>query len=235
MLGTRTFERPDGPGASTLMTPLMAFHRWTMSLAWRPQKSLMTRLLSAARRALRWQMSSSRAPACLSSSSCSWPCMAGQNPGDAPLSASVNRSAAVEWTPCRAAFGWYAAGAQAHRASNRRIAAWSRFPLSEGSPLIGSNSARDGYWRPSACQGVMRWVEVFEHLVNGRCSHGPVAVLLGRAQPARLGGLVLCSGDRRTQVALDWRGFGVVQEKAALRVALGHGHRRLPCQVEEAG
>ena len=31
MLGTRTFQRPDGPGASTSMAPRTAFHRWAMS------------------------------------------------------------------------------------------------------------------------------------------------------------------------------------------------------------
>ena len=94
------------------------------------------------RSAGRWQMSSSRATACLSSSSCSWPCVAGPNPGDAPLSASVNRSAASEWTPCRAAFAWKAASAHAAGASSRRIAPWGRFPLS-GRPLP-SGSTRPG-------------------------------------------------------------------------------------------
>ena len=41
MLGTRTFQRPDVPGASTSMAPRTAFHRWAMSGAWRRQKSLM--------------------------------------------------------------------------------------------------------------------------------------------------------------------------------------------------
>ena len=39
----RTFQRADGPGASSLMAPLTAFHRWTMSWAWQRQKSLMAR------------------------------------------------------------------------------------------------------------------------------------------------------------------------------------------------
>ena len=30
VLGTRTFQRPDGPGASTSMAPRTAFHRWAM-------------------------------------------------------------------------------------------------------------------------------------------------------------------------------------------------------------
>ena len=51
MLGTRTFQRPDRPGASTSMAPRTAFHRWAMSGAWRRQKSLMARLRSAARSA----------------------------------------------------------------------------------------------------------------------------------------------------------------------------------------
>ena len=37
------------------------------------------------------QMSSSRVAACLSSSSCSWLCVAGRNPCDAPCSSSVSR------------------------------------------------------------------------------------------------------------------------------------------------
>ena len=77
MLGTRTFQRPDGPGASTCMAPRTAFHRWAMSWAWWRQKSLMARLRSAARSALKGRMSSLRAAACLSSSSCSWPAWPG--------------------------------------------------------------------------------------------------------------------------------------------------------------
>ena len=117
MLGTPTFQRPDGPGASTSMPPRTAFHRWAMSGAWRRQKSLMARLQSAARSARSWRMSSSRAAACLSSSSCTWPCVAGRNPGDAPRSSSVSRSSAPHWMPCRAASDWYAAGAHAARVS----------------------------------------------------------------------------------------------------------------------
>ena len=33
VLGTRTIQRPDGPGASTSMAPRTAFHRWAMSWA----------------------------------------------------------------------------------------------------------------------------------------------------------------------------------------------------------
>ena len=116
-MGTRTFQRPDGPGASTSMAPRTAFHRWATSWAWRRQKSLMARLRSAARSARKWRMSSSRAAACLSSSSCSWPCVAGRNPGDAPRSSSASRCAASDWMPCRAASAWYAAGAHAARVS----------------------------------------------------------------------------------------------------------------------
>ena len=104
VLGTRTIPRPDGPGASTSIAPRTAFQRWAMSWAWRCQKSLMARLRSAAKSAHKWRMSSSRAAACLSSSSCSLPCVAGLNPGDAPRSSSVSGSAASEWMPCRAAF-----------------------------------------------------------------------------------------------------------------------------------
>ena len=117
MLGTRTFQRPDGPGASTSMAPRTAIHRWAMSGAWRRQKSLMARLRSAARSARSWRMSSSRAAACLSSSSYSLPCVAGQNPGDAPRSSSASRSANSDQMPCRAASAWYAAGAHAARVS----------------------------------------------------------------------------------------------------------------------
>ena len=31
MLGTRAFQRPEGPGASTSMATRTAFHRWAMS------------------------------------------------------------------------------------------------------------------------------------------------------------------------------------------------------------
>ena len=117
MLGTRTFKRPDGSGASTSMAPRTAIHRWAMSGAWRRQKSLMARLRSAARSARSWRMSSSKGAACLSSSSCSWPCVAGRNPGDAPRSLSASQSAAWDRMPCRAASAWYAAGAQAARVS----------------------------------------------------------------------------------------------------------------------
>ena len=102
MLGTRTFQRPDGPGASTSLAPRTAFHRWAMSRAWQRKKSLMARLRSAARSAWSWRMSSSRAATCLSSSSCSWRCVVGRNPGDAPRSSSASRSAASDRMPCRA-------------------------------------------------------------------------------------------------------------------------------------
>ena len=117
VLWTRTFERPEGPGASTSLAPRTAFHHWAMSRAWRRQKSLMAHLRSAARSARSWQISSSRAAACLSSSSCSWPCVAGQDPGDAPRSSSASRSAASDRMPCRVASAWYAAGAHATRVS----------------------------------------------------------------------------------------------------------------------
>ena len=113
MLGTFRFQRPDEPGAFTPMAPSTAFHRWAMSGAWRRQKSLMARLRSAARSARSWWMSSSRAAACLSSSSCSWPCVVGRNPCDATRSSPASLSAASDWMPCRAASAWYAAGAHA--------------------------------------------------------------------------------------------------------------------------
>ena len=85
-----------------------------------------------------------------------------------------------------------------------------------------------------ARQGVMRSVEVFEHLVHGRQGHAPVGVLLGGALPGRQGGLVLRRSDRRLQAAVDGRGVGVVREEAALPVAGGGEHLRLPRHVEEA-
>ena len=117
MFETRTCQRPDRPGASTSMAPRTAFHRWAMSGAWRRQKSLMARLRSAARSARSWRMSSSGAAACFSSSSCSWPCVAGRNPGNALRSSSASRSGASDQVPCRAASAWYAAGAHPARVS----------------------------------------------------------------------------------------------------------------------
>ena len=80
----------------------------------------------------------------------------------------------------------------------------------------------------------MRRVEVFEHLVHCGRGHGPIGVLLCGTQPGRQGGFILRSPDRRPQVVLDGRGLGVVREEAALRVAVGVGHRRAPRCVEEA-
>ena len=128
----RTIQGPDGPAGSTSMASLTAFHRWTMSWAWRRHRSLMARLRWAARSARNRGMSSSRAAACLPNSFCSWFCVAGGILGNAPLSASVSRSAGSEWTPCRAAFAWYAAGARAARASYRRNASRSCFPVFGG-------------------------------------------------------------------------------------------------------
>ena len=107
--GTCTFQRPNESGDFNYMAPLTAFRRWTMSWAWRRQKVLMVWLRLAARSVQRWRMFSSRAGTCLSSCYSSWACVAGRNPGGASLSISVSRSAASEWTPCRAAFNWYAA------------------------------------------------------------------------------------------------------------------------------
>ena len=59
----------------------------------------------------------SRAAACLSSSSCSWPCVVGRNQGNAPSSPSASRSAASDRMPCRAASAWYAVGVHAARVS----------------------------------------------------------------------------------------------------------------------
>ena len=79
----------------------------------------------------------------------------------------------------------------------------------------------------------MRRVEVFEHLVHRGRGHGPVVVLLCGTQPGRQGGFILRGGDRRPQAVLDGRGLGVVREEAALRVAVGGGHRRAPRCAEE--
>ena len=86
---------------------------------------------------------------------------------------------------------------------------------------------RQGRLSPThrARQGVMRHVVVFEHLVHSGCGHGPVGVLLGGAQPGRQRGLVLCSGDRCPQAAPEGRGLNVLREEAALRAAVGGGHR----------
>ena len=149
MLGTRTFQRPDEHGASTSMAPRTALHHWTMSWAWWHQKSLMARWRSPARRARSCRISYSRAAACLSSSSCSWRCVTGLNPRDAARSASVSLSAASEPMPCLAACAWYAAGGHALRASYRIFAAWSRFPLSGGSPPVGSDPPGDNCRRPT--------------------------------------------------------------------------------------
>ena len=77
--------------------------------------------------------------------------MAGWNSSEAFHRASANRSAASEWTPCRAAFVWYAAGPHSARASYRRIAAWSRTPLSGGSfpGPGGSSPAWEGCRHPT--------------------------------------------------------------------------------------
>ena len=83
-------------------------------------------------------------------------------------------------------------------------------------------------------QGVMRRVEVFEHLVHCGRGHGPVGLLLCRAQPGRQEGLLLRGRDRCPQAALGGRGLGVVPEEASLRVAVGGGHRRVPRHVGEA-
>ena len=80
----------------------------------------------------------------------------------------------------------------------------------------------------------MRRVEVLEHLVHRGRGHGPVGVLLCGTQPGRQGGIILRGGDRRPQAVLDRRGLGVVREEAALRVAVGGGHRRAFRCVEEA-
>ena len=83
-------------------------------------------------------------------------------------------------------------------------------------------------------QGVMRRVEVLEHLAHRGRGHGPVVVLLCGTQPGRQGGFILRGSDRRPQAVLDGRGLGVVREETALRVAVGGGHRCAPCCAEEA-
>ena len=61
-----------------------------------------------------------------------------------------------------------------------------------------------------------------------------IGLLLCRTQPGRQGGFILRGGDRRPQAVLDGRGLGVLREEAGFRVAVGAGHRRAPCRVEEA-
>ena len=80
----------------------------------------------------------------------------------------------------------------------------------------------------------MRRVEVFEHFVHSGRGHVPVGVLLCGAEPRRQGGLALPGGDCCRKAALEGRGLAVVLKEAALRVALGGGHRRVSCYVEEA-
>ena len=82
-------------------------------------------------------------------------------------------------------------------------------------------------------QGLMRRAEVFEHLVHRGRGYGRVVVLLCGTQPGRQGGFILRGGDRRPQAVLDGRGLGAVREEAALRVAVGSGHRRAPRCAEE--
>ena len=62
----------------------------------------------------------------------------------------------------------------------------------------------------------MRRVEVFEHLLHCGRGHGPVGLLLSRAQPGGQGGLILRGGDRCPQAASDGRGLSVVRVEAAL-------------------
>ena len=143
----------------------------------------MARLRSAARSARSWRMAFSTAAACISSSSCSWPCVAGRNSCDAPLSPSVSRSAASELTPCPAAFALYTAGAHAAAVipKDRRLQPLSALGVVPSSRV---RSRQGGLLVPHpAHQGVKRRVGVFKHLVYGCCGHGPTGVLLGGAQP----------------------------------------------------
>ena len=81
---------------------------------------------------------------------------------------------------------------------------------------------------------VVRRGEVLEQLVHRGRGHGPVVVLLCGTQPGGQGGFILRGSARRSQAVLDGRGLGVVREEAALRVAVGGGHRRAPCCSEKA-
>ena len=129
-------------------------------------------------------MSCSRAAACLSSSSCSWPCVVGRNPGDAPCSCSASQSAALDRMPCRFCLvRRRRARYQGVIAENHRLeplSALQGVPLCRVRPRRGRLPASH-----HTRQGVMRRVEVFEHLVHRGRGHGPVGVLLCGTHPAR--------------------------------------------------
>ena len=80
MLATIMFNGPHGPAASTSMAARTAFHRCTILCELWCRKSLMACLRSAARRAGKWRISSSRVVACRSSSSWSWSCVMAKRP-----------------------------------------------------------------------------------------------------------------------------------------------------------
>ena len=66
------------------------------------------------------------------------------------------------------------------------------FPALRRFPPARSVPAGDGCRRPTTRrQGVMRRMEVFEHLVHCGRGHGPVGLLLCGAQPGRQAGLIL--------------------------------------------
>ena len=103
------------------------------------------------------------------------------------------------------------------------------FPTFGGVTLRRVHSCRGEVPAPYRTrQGLVRRVEVLEHLVHGRRGHCPVGMLLGRAQPWRHGGFVLRGSDRCPQAALAGRSVGVVWEEAARGVAVGGTYLRLP-------
>ena len=141
MLETSTFQRPDGPGTSTSMATRTAFYRWAMSGAWRRQKSLMVRLRSAAKSARSWRMSPSRAAACLSSSSCSCPCVVGC------VVREPERRLGPDAMPCRVRLvRHWRARCQGVIAEDCRL---EPLPALRGSPSAGSVPAGESCRRPT--------------------------------------------------------------------------------------
>ena len=102
MLGPRTFQRPDGPVASTSMAPHGFPPLGDVGGVAAPE--ILDGALAVCRQECAQLADVLFEGSCLlSSSSCSWPCVAGRNPGDAPRSSSASRSAASDRMPCRRA------------------------------------------------------------------------------------------------------------------------------------
>ena len=190
----------------------------------------MARLRLAARSMRWWLMSSSRAAACLSNSSCIWPCVAGRSPGDAtrstpsagaPLHSGCHAELRSPGTPlARTLPGRHTGGA---------VSRFRGGPQQSGPTLPGTAAGA-----PTRAPG--------RHAARGgvrtRCRRPQrawrVGVLLGGVQPGGQGGLVSSGADRRPLAALDRRGIRVALEEVALCVGVGAGQCRLPRRVEEA-